>query len=230
MQKQMLGGRYQLLDHLQRVGEADYYAAIDKYDDLSVTIRTIDASEVGAVGAGLEHLAADKLRRKIENEAKLLGQLNMTGLLRLLDHGFDTPIAYYVYPSFEFDNIALMVKREGRLPVPEAVEYIRQAAEMLSALHERGIIHCDVSAETLLVIDGQVQVAEFSIANHEKQDGAAPGDPPYMSPEAIRGENPAPVRDIWALGVTLYYALAGVLPFGGRTEPRAGCRNYSSAS
>lgn len=220
MQKQLLGGRYKILDHLQRVGESDYYSAVDTQGHQRVILRTMDASEIGAVGSGLEHLAADKLRRKIEHEAKLLDQLNMPGVLKLLDYGFDTPISYYVYPAFDFDSLALMIAREGRLPVSDAVAYMRQAAEILSALHARNIIHCDISAETLLVVDGRINVAEFSIANHDIQDGTAPGDPPYMSPEAIQGAIPTPARDIWALGVTLYYALTGLLPFGSIEAPR----------
>jgi serine/threonine protein kinase len=220
MQKQLLGGRYKILGHLHRVGETDYYSAIDIHGNQSVTVRTIDASEIGAVGAGLEHLAADKLRRKIENEAELFDRLQVPGVLPLVDYGFDEPISFYVYPAFDFDSLQLMIERDGRLPVTDAIAYIGQAAATLSALHERGIVHCDISAETLLVIDRQVNVIEFTIASHDTIDGVAPGNPPYMSPEAIRGAEPSPARDIWALGVTLYYSLAGELPFGGIEGPR----------
>ena len=75
MQSHLLANRYQLNKHMQRVSEADYYAATDIVTTQPVTVRTIDVSTLGAVGIGLEHLAKDKLRRKVENESKVVEQL-----------------------------------------------------------------------------------------------------------------------------------------------------------
>lgn len=216
--KKQIANRYQISQHLHRLGETDYYAANDTMTQTPVTLRVIDTSEVGAVGIGLEDFAPDKLRRKMDNEQRLLEQLKDPGLLTILAVGFDDPLYYHVYPAFVFHNLQMHIQQHGR--VQNAVAYIRQAAQTLENLHQNRIIHCDISAETLLLLNERVKIVEFTIANHDPVDGMAPGDPPYMSPEAITGTKPAPPRDIWALGVTLYYALSGKLPFGELELPR----------
>ncbi len=219
-EQRLIAGRYQITGLMQRLGETDYYAALDNRTSRPVTLRIINTAEQGAVGAGLEHLAADKLRRKMEHETRLLHRLHHPGLLTLLDWGFDAPLYYHVYPAFAFHNLAQALARYGRMPHGQVVTVARQAAATLAGLHESGIVHCDISAQTLLLLDGQVRIIEFSIANHAAPEHVAPGDPPYMSPEAVTGAKPAPARDVWALGVTLYYALVGELPFGAVEAPR----------
>jgi serine/threonine protein kinase len=219
MQSHLLANRYQLKRHMQHVSEADYYEATDIVTSQLVTIRTIDISIEGAVGIGLEHLAKDKLRRKVENEAKIverLRQLSHPHLLKILADGFEAPIYYHVYQPFQFKNLQAHIVQA--LPVPEALTYLSQAAEVLAYLHQNGIVHCDISADNLVLIDNQIKVIEFSIANFEPSEGS-PGNPFYMSPESIIGGAPKPARDVWALGVTLVYALTGELPFGSFDMP-----------
>lgn len=213
---QTIAGRYRLEQHLRYVSEANYYAALDLVSGQLVTVRTINISEPGAVGPGLEHLAAQKLQGKVRNEQKLvqaLKSLAHPNLLALLDDGFEDPLYYHVYPAMAFDSLQTRLEQAPALPLVEACGYALQASRLLADLHARSIVHCDVSAETLLLVQGQVKLAEFSIANFEPAEGVAPGNPFYMSPEAIAGAPPAPPRDVWALGVTLAYVLSGSLPF-----------------
>jgi serine/threonine-protein kinase len=219
MRRQLLANRYHLDSHMQHVSEADYYAATDIITTQPVTVRTIDVSTLGAVGIGLEHLAKDKLRRKVENEAKIVERLRHfrhPNLLKILADGFEDPIYYQAYPPFRFENLHARIAQE--LSMREALAYIFQAADVLAFLHRNGIVHCDISADNLVVIEHQVKVIEFSIANFGPAEGIA-GNPFYMSPEAITGHAPTPARDVWALGVTLVYALTGELPFGSVNMP-----------
>lgn len=208
--------KYYITDLMHDLGETQYYAAIDAEADTPITLRVIDTSRQGAVGIGLEHLAADKLRRKMENEAKLLDKLDHPGLLKPLDVGFDPPYYYHVYAPFKFVNLRM----RGRMSLDELRPIAVDAAKTLHYLHELNVVHCDVSAETLLLVDHQVKLIEFTIANHDQFESVAPGNPPYMSPEAVMGAPLAPARDAWGLGVTLYYVLSGELPFGDIELPR----------
>jgi eukaryotic-like serine/threonine-protein kinase len=219
MRSQLLANRYQLNRHMQHVSEADYYAATDIITSQPVTVRTIDISTLGAVGIGLEHVAKDKLRRKVENEAKIverLRQLSHPNLLKILADGFENPIYYHIYPPFRFENLQTRMAQE--LPMMDALAYISQAADVMAFLHRNGIVHCDISADNLVVIEDKIKVIEFSIANFRPAEGN-PGNPFYMSPESITGSAPKPARDVWALGVTLVYALTGELPFGSFNMP-----------
>lgn len=214
---QHIAGRYQLIEHMHHLSEADYYAALDTETQRRVTVRTIDVSKLGAVGIGLEDFAPEKLRRKMENEQRLLDRLNCPGLLSILDQGFDDPIFYVVYPAFPFANLAAL---EKPLPVADALRTLQTVAETLACLHNAEIVHSDISPDTILLIEDHPIVAEFSIANHDQVEGVAPGNPMYMSPEAIMGARPAPARDAWAFGVMMAYLLTGELPFGDLEEPR----------
>jgi eukaryotic-like serine/threonine-protein kinase len=219
MQSLLLANRYQLNRHMQRVSEADYYAATDIITSQPITVRTIDISTLGAVGIGLEHLAKDKLRRKVENEARIverLSQLSHPNLLKILADGFEDPIYYHIYPPFRFQNLQARIAQE--LPMTEALAYISQTADVMAFLHRNGIVHCDISADNLVLIENNIVVTEFSIANFRPAEGN-PGNPFYMSPESITGGAPEPARDVWALGVTLVYALTGELPFGSFNMP-----------
>lgn len=220
MPNHTVANRYQLQRHMQFVSEANYYEAQDRLTAQSVTVRTIDISTLGAVGVGLEHLAKDKLRKKVENEQKIverLRHLSHPNLLNILDDGFEDPLYYHVYPSFPFKNLQALIEQQP--PTLLAVGYIQQTADVLALLHRNGIVHCDISVDNLVLIEDQVRVIEFSIANFQPAEGN-PGNPFYMSPEAIKGSAPEPARDVWALGVTLVYALTGALPFGSFDIPK----------
>nr|MDQ2995635.1 hypothetical protein [Chloroflexota bacterium] len=95
MQKTLIINRYQLNQRMKSIPEANYYSATDMAINKPVTVRTIDISTIGAVGIGLEHLAADKLRLKMENEKTIIQTLHHLAhpsLLTILDDGFDAPL------------------------------------------------------------------------------------------------------------------------------------------
>lgn len=215
MDKTLIDGRYRIGEAISNnIIEVTYYAALDTQTQQPVTLRVIDTAQHGTVGRGIEHLAEDKLSRKMETELRVIEKLNQKGMLTLLGHGFDDPFYYHVYPPFVFQNLQMLIDQHGKLPFKTGMDYFRQLVDVVMGLHQAGIIHCDISANTLLVLDGEVKLIEFTTANLIQIEGAAPGEPSYMSPEAIMGLNPAPPRDVWAIGVTIAYALHGKLPFG----------------
>lgn len=210
----LLDGRYHITGVTFPHTEVTYYSAHDRVADHPVLVRVIDTSQAGMVGTGLEHLSADKLRRKMENEVKLLSTLRHAGLLDLLDHGFDAPYYYHVYPHTDFQTLKHHIDRHGRLPVTEALRAVGGAADTLATLHSHGLFHGDIMPEHILWDGAQAKLIEFAITNYEAEAGSIPGTPAYLSPEAVTGAPPAAPRDVWALGVTLAYALTGKLVFG----------------
>ena len=119
------------------------------------------------------------------------------------------------------------------MPVAEACDYIRQAAMGLQHAHERGMVHRDIKPHNMMVTqDRVVKILDFGLASLAPQAtpsepisedadgnltiaGAIMGTPDFISPEQARDARQVDGRsDIYSLGMTLYYLLAGRAPFG----------------
>ncbi len=109
------------------------------------------------------------------------------------------------------------------MPVPEVLDLVWRTATALAELHRRGLVHKDIRPENLLVReDGSVRLTGFGIASRLPREHQPPGPPEeiagtpaYMAPEQTgRMNRSVDARsDLYALGVTLYRLLTGVLPF-----------------
>jgi eukaryotic-like serine/threonine-protein kinase len=110
----------------------------------------------------------------------------------------------------------------GRLPLPEALNYARQALAALGCAHSQGITHRDVKPSNMLLTpEGALKLTDFGLARDVKdrklsQSGALLGSCYYMSPEQIRGLARLDHRsDLYSLGVVLYEMTTGRKPFEG---------------
>jgi uncharacterized RDD family membrane protein YckC len=114
------------------------------------------------------------------------------------------------------------VKRQGPMPVNEAVDAILQIIAGLEAAGDKGVLHRDVKPSNCFVeADGTVKVGDFglSISTLARDQtaltmaGSIMGTPEYASPEQLRGDELDTRSDIYSVGVTLYFLLAGKTPF-----------------
>ncbi len=107
----------------------------------------------------------------------------------------------------------------GELRVDRVGPALRQLAEGIDALHARGLLHRDLKPSNVLVDgSGRVVVLDFGLVTHlsaASNDSGVSGTPAYMAPEQAAGDRIGPPADVYALGVMLYEALAGRLPFHG---------------
>ncbi|NMC20628.1 MAG: serine/threonine protein kinase, partial [Thermogutta sp.] len=130
---------------------------------------------------------------------------------------------YLVMEYVEGESLQELVNAHGPLPIPEAADVIRQCAEGLSHVHERGILHCDIKPANLLInAQGVVKILDLGMARliqGERAAGSQPqdgllGSVDFMAPEMAMQSGSLDRRaDIYSLGCTFFFALTGRAPF-----------------
>jgi len=164
-------------------------------------------------------------------EAKSAVRLRSEHVCRVLDVGtLDDGAPYIVMEFMEGQDFADVITQRGPLPVLDVVKYLLQAIEGVAEAHANKIVHRDLKPANLFVTtdnDGTplVKVLDFGISKSEiggaaTKTGDIMGSPAYMSPEQMTSSKDVDARaDVWALGVILYQAVTGELPFAGDTLP-----------
>jgi hypothetical protein len=156
-------------------------------------------------------------------EMEALGQLEHPNVVEALYAGESDGTFFLVMKLVAGTDLEKLVAERGPLPVAEACELARQAALGLAYLHARGIVHRDVKPSNLIrSAGGPVKILDLGLAllkkegasEGETQAGAVLGTPDYLAPE--QAQNPSGVdggADLYSLGATLYFLLAGKPPF-----------------
>jgi serine/threonine-protein kinase len=170
------------------------------------------------------------------NEARQTAQLDHPNIVQIFDLG-EVNGQYFIAMEF-IDGPSLRVlqrraeEAQRRLPVPEVMKVVADAAAGLSYAHNLndghgrplGLVHRDISPDNILVHkNGAVKVVDFGIAKAATttsmtRTGTLKGKIAYMPPEQVRGEPIDRRADIFALGVCLYELISGVRPFDGPSE------------
>ena len=126
--------------------------------------------------------------------------------------------------EMEFINgqsLAQHVKSIGKLDALGATRFMRQISSALASAHSVGLIHCDVKPDNvMLTADKQAKLGDFGLARvfgGATKNRRTVGTPYYMAPELFAGKEASVASDVYALGVTYYYLLAGRVPLAART-------------
>lgn len=195
---------------------------------MGTVFRAHDLRHNRAVAIKVLHagvVSPDQLRR-FHREIEIAAGLNHPHIVPIYDSGVAAGVPYCVMPCIDGESLRQRLRREPQLPVAEAVDIARQAADALHYAHDSGVIHRDVKPENLLLTRSHVLVADFGIATAmDGDDGLGTtssqvvvGTPMYMSPEQASGAATLDARcDIYGLGCVLYEMLAGQPPFSGPT-------------
>jgi len=200
---------YQLESLLAHGGMSVVYLARDIQTDQQVAIKLVHASE---------HDYYERFQR----EAKTLASLENEHILPIFDYGEYDSWFYMTMPYIEHGSLRDRLEK-GALPLQEAEMIFSQLVDAVQYAHNRGILHRDIKPSNILLRDGKhVYLADFGLVKHIEemsdltQTNSLLGTPEYMAPEL--SERPATASsDIYALGVVLYFMLAGRVPFKSNT-------------
>ena len=154
-------------------------------------------------------------------EARAVARLSHPNIVTLYDIGFLDMKHYITMEMVAGGSLEDLVGRDGRMPFAEALRVFVEVARGLRVAHEAGVVHRDIKpANVLLGPRQEVKLVDFGLAQLRgvaEGTGATPvragsGTPGYMAPEQIDGAEPLPSADIYALGMTLFFMLAGRAP------------------
>jgi len=217
----LLSQRYRLDAKVGAGGMSTVYRAFDTVLERQVAIKLMHREIAGD---------SDQLER-FRREARAVAQLNHQHVVGVIDageeegdshDGFATP--YIVFEYVEGETLKDRIRRNGRLPVSEAVAYAIEIARALGCAHDNGIVHRDVKPQNVLVDEeGAAKVTDFGIARSLAQegltaDGRVLGTTDYVSPEQALGHAVSGQSDLYSLGVVLFEMLTGDVPFKGENQ------------
>ena len=181
--------------------------------------RELDGSPV-AVKVLMPRYAGDpQFERRFRNEAETAAQLQHPNIIHIR---FVARSGNYVYFGMDLcaDSLAARLQREGPLPEADIVRIAGDVVQGLGFAHKQGVIHRDLKPDNILLhTDGSAVISDFGIARALSGYVASTGvdmtigTPQYLSPEQAQGR-PLDARvDLYALGVTLFKAATGEVPF-----------------
>jgi serine/threonine-protein kinase len=218
-----LSGRYLVTRKVGQGGMGAVYEATHTLIGKRVAVKVL-----------LEKYARrEAIVQRLEQEARLASSCQNEHIIDITDFGTtEDGRTFVVMEYLEGESLAECLSRETRLPEQRILRIISQAASALAAAHAKGIVHRDIKPENLFLLRRKdqdfVKVVDFGISKSLRasdeaeeqprltQTGMVLGTPLYMSPEQARGDDELDARvDIYALGVIMYEAATGRVPFMG---------------
>jgi len=209
-----LGGRYVIHALIDRGGMGKVYKAEQQPLGRMVALKTLDLMD-----------PRGEFQQRFFNEASIASRLTHPHTVRIFDYGrSDEGVYFLTMELLEGQSLHRLVKAAAPLDPFRVIAMMRQVAGALHEAHELGIVHRDIKPGNIyLTRPGDevefVKVLDFGLVKnldsdvHLSQTGQALGSPLYMSPEQVEGDPVDRRADIYSLGLVMYVALTGKVPF-----------------
>jgi serine/threonine-protein kinase len=206
-----VAGRYRIEREIGRGGFGSVYRATELGVERPVALKLLREERPGTIE-----------RARFRREAELAKRLGHPNTVRLLDFGEDergTP--FIAYELLEGRSLAALLRAEGPIEPARAARIAAQMLKSLMEAHGLGIVHRDVKPANVFLCDfpGEsefVKILDFGIARDVvspmtrlTETGVVLGTPRYMAPEQVRGDQPDPKMDLFAVGMTLAEMIEG---------------------
>jgi serine/threonine protein kinase len=213
-------GQYRILERLGEGGMGQVFKARHNALGRVVALKVIRKDRLGNAEAV----------KRFRREMQMAGQLSHPNVVNAFDADSINGTHFFAMEFVDGTDLARLVRQKGPLACHRACECIRQAALGLQHAHEKSMVHRDIKPSNLFVskAPGGVTIkildmglARFQASEQEEstmlsQDGHVIGTPEFMAPEQAKSSSTVDHRaDIYSLGCTFYYLLAGKPPFTG---------------
>jgi serine/threonine protein kinase len=237
--EQLMGGRtngfnlgqYVILDQIGAGGMGRVYRARHRHMGRVVAVKILSSKLV----------KTDRAQELFQREARAAARLLHPNIVAAYDFNHVGSRYFLVMEYVNGPNLEQLVRKEGPLPIGQACDFVRQAANGLQCAFNMGMVHRDIKPANLLVhrpeagqpIQGIIKLTDFGLARlSETKSSAGPdgagtllvrdnsvmGTPDYLSPEQARDLHKTDIRsDLYSLGCTFYFLLTGSVPFPGGT-------------
>ena len=215
---------YRIVRELGRGGMAVVYLAIQEAFGREVAVKIID----------LEAAADPAFRQRFARESRIVGRLNHPHVIQVHDVGEHEGRQFLAMERITGGDLEDRIG-DG-IDCADALRVVREIARALDYAHGKGVIHRDIKPENILFReDGSAVLTDFGIARNADGDtqitvlGSVVGTPYYMSPEQVAGETLDGRADLYGLGVVLFKALTGRVPYDGDSPVDIGLRHVRDA-
>lgn len=200
--RRLLSNRYELQDEIGRGGAGRVYRAHDLRLDRAVAVKVLTA---------LHETAVERFRR----EAATAARIQHPNVVTLHDAGLDDEVPYLVMHLVEGPSLADRVEQHGPLEPADCRRLAEDLLAGVAATHATGVLHRDLTPRNILFDpDGSALLSDFGIARGPEDStltGVATvmGTRPYVAPERLDGLPATVASDLFAVGVTLRFAISG---------------------
>jgi predicted Ser/Thr protein kinase len=204
-----VAGSYSIDRELGRGGMGIVYLARDVQLDRPVAIKLLPP----------DRAVDDTLRERFVREARMAAKLSHPNIIPIFAVDEVEGFVFYVMAYVDGETLGERVRLRGPMAASEATKVLREVAWALGHAHAQGLVHRDVKPENILIEkgSGRALVTDFGIAAAlgAEENPAVAGTPEFMSPEQVMGGELDARSDVYALGATAYFLVAGRAPFQG---------------
>ena len=210
MADKLLGGRYAVQDRIGIGGMATVYRGLDQVLGRTVAIKMM-----------LPQYATDpSFAARFKQEAQAAAALQSPYIVGVYDWGKDGDTYYIVMEYLRGTDLKTGIRNHGALDCRKVAQIGSQICQALSEAHRHDIIHRDIKPQNIMVQpNGNIKVMDFGIAraknSHLTADNSVLGTAHYVSPEQTQGKELGPTSDLYSLGIVMYEAATGRVPFDG---------------
>lgn len=207
---QQIGDHHRIIAEIGKGGMSTVYSAWDtrlEREDAIKVMRTQYADD-------------PTFAARFKQEAQAAASLHSPHIVEIYDWNKDNGDYYIVMEKLDGADLKQIIERKGALDCKSVALVAAQVCSALSVAHANGIIHRDIKPNNIMIVQsGSVKVMDFGIAKSQNSnlttDNSVWGTANYVSPEQVQAKALGPTSDIYSLGVVMYEAATGELPFKG---------------